>query len=172
VVRQREGEVEPPLHPSGVAADLPVGGGPKAHSLEQLVRSSVPGVAPHAVERQLQLQMLAARQQGVEGRLLERRADRPPHGRPVPHDVVAADPRAPTGRGEQRREHVDGRGLSRAVRAEEAVDLTGGDVEVDARDGPDPALELPDEPPDLDRAVHALSLPMYESCKAPDLWVA
>ena len=43
------------------------------------------------VERELELEVLAARQERVERRLLERGADRPPHRRPLRHDVVPAD---------------------------------------------------------------------------------
>ena len=46
---------------------------------------------------------------------------------------------------QQRREHVHGRRLARAVGAEEAVDLARADLEVDAVDGLDAALELAHE---------------------------
>ena len=57
---------------------------------------------------------------------------------------------------------MHGRRLAGAVRAEEAVDLAGGDVQVDAVDGARALLELPDQPPGLDCAlvaVHAATLP-------------
>ena len=57
--------------------------------------------------------------------------DRPPHGRLLPHDVVAADARRARGRGQQRRQHPDERRLAGAVGPEEAVRLALGDGEGD-----------------------------------------
>jgi hypothetical protein len=56
----------------------------------------------------------------------------------------ATDALAAGGR-QQRREHEDGGRTCRAVGPEEAVDLAGRDLEVDAVDGVDVALEGADE---------------------------
>ena len=66
-------------------------------------------------------------------------------------DIEPGHGRAARGGREQRREHQDGRRLSRAVGTEEAVDLARRDVQVDAVNRPDPALELADEALGLDR---------------------
>ena len=58
--------------------------------------------------------------------------------------------RPPVGR-HQRGQHVDGRRLPGAVRAEKAVDLPVGDLEIDPVDGSN-GLELADEPLGDDRA--------------------
>ena len=84
--------------------------------------------------------MVAPGEQRVERRLLERGADRRAHLRPLLDDVVAGDARRAGGRRQQRRQHVHGRGLAGAVRAEEPVDLAGGDGQVDPVDGVDPSL--------------------------------
>jgi hypothetical protein len=99
--------------------------------------------------------VLAARQEVVERRLLERRADVAAHVGAVGGDVEAGDGGAPGGGRQQRREHVHGGRLARAVGPEEAVDLAGGDLEVDAVDGVDVALEGPHEALDHDPAMVA-----------------
>ena len=93
--------------------------------------------------------MFAPGEVGVERRFLQRGPDDLPHGRPFVDDVVAGDGRRACGRRQQRREHVDGRRLAGAVRAEEAVDLARLDQEVDAVDGED-VLEPAHEAFDLD----------------------
>ena len=60
-------------------------------------------------------------------------------------DVVAGNERRPARGREQGCQHVDGRRLAGAVRAEEAVDLAGVHDEVDAVDGAEAAGELPHE---------------------------
>ena len=52
-------------------------------------------------------------------------------------DVEAEDPRRPLGRQEQRRQDLDQRRLAGAVRAEQAEELAGLDLEVDAVEGDD-----------------------------------
>jgi len=89
--------------------------------------------------------VLAPGQVRVEGDVLQRRADRGAHVGALADDVVAADRRMPRRRRQQCGEHQHGGGLAGAVRPEEAVDLAGGDPEVDAVDGAGAVLELADE---------------------------
>jgi hypothetical protein len=119
------------------------------------------------VQGRLQAEVLATGEQRVEGGLLERRPDRPPDLRAVVDDVEAADPRRPRRRRQQRGQHVDGRGLPGAVRAEEAVDLTPADRQVDSGDGGH-VLEATDEPFDLDSrsARHPPRLPAASEAPA------
>jgi hypothetical protein len=158
-VGESEREVEPPLHPTGVGADLAVGRGGEPDALEQLLGAAPALVARDPVQGHLEAQVLAPGQERVERRLLERRPDRRAHLRPLLHDVEAGDARAPRRRREQRRQHVHGGRLAGAVRAEEAVDLAGRDRQVDPVDRADPALELANQPFRLDPVVHALNLP-------------
>ena len=124
-VQQREGEVEPALHPAGVAADLPVGRVREADPLDQLVAALGALGLRHAVERALQAHVLAGGQVRVERGLLEGGADRVANGGALLDDVEAGDAGAPRGGREEGGEHVDRGRLAGAVRAEEAVDLTG-----------------------------------------------
>ena len=124
-VHERERQVEPALHPARVAAHLAVGGLAQADAAEQLVGALRPLGARDPLQRGLQAQVLAAGQERVERGLLQRRADVHPHLRALLDDVEAGDARAARGRRQQRRQHVHGRRLAGAVRAEEAVDLAG-----------------------------------------------
>ena len=152
---ERHREVEPPLHAAGVAAHLAVGRLREPDPLKQLVRAGLARLARQGLERRLQAQVLASRQQRVERRLLQRRADRGPHLRPLVDDVVAGDARRSRGGRQQGRQHVHGRGLAGPVRAEEPVDLTRSDGQVDPVDRPRPLLEHPNQTVRFDRVpVH------------------
>ena len=124
-MHEREGEVEPALHPARVAAHLAVGRLTQADAAEQLVGALRAIGARDALQRGLQAQVLAAGQQRVERRLLQRGADVHPHLRPLLDDVEAGDARAAGGRRQQRRQHVHGRRLAGAVGPEKSVDLAG-----------------------------------------------
>ena len=79
-VDEREREVEPALHPAGVAAYLAVGGLRRARRASSSSSAPAPPlVTGAALERRLKPQVLAAGQQRVERRLLERGADRRTH---------------------------------------------------------------------------------------------
>ena len=97
--------------------------------------------------------MLAACEERVEGRLLQRRADPHAHLRPLVDDVESAHTGGARGRREKRRQHVHGRRLAGAVGAEEAVDLARGHCEVDRVDRARALLELADELLGLDRGL-------------------
>jgi hypothetical protein len=97
--------------------------------------------------------VLTTREQRIESRLLEGGADARPYLGAFADDVIAGNARRSRGRREQRRQHVDGRGLPGAVRAEEAEDLAGGDGQVDRVDRARPLLELADQLLCLDRGL-------------------
>ena len=156
-VHESEREVEPPLHPARVRAHLAVGCRLEPHALEQLVRPLLALGAGDAVQRRLEAQVLAAREQRVERGFLEGSADGRAHLRALLDDVEAGDARAAVGRRQQRREHVHGRRLAGAVRSQEAVDLAFGDDEVDPVHGAD-VLEVADEPLRLDAVRHLPTL--------------
>ncbi len=150
-VQERERQVEAALHPARVRAHLAVRRFGQADALEQLVAAARALVAREAVQRRLQANVVAARQERVQRSLLERRADQLAHLRAVLDDVEPADDRAAAGGRHQRGQHVDGGRLPGPVRAEEAVDLPVGDLEIDPVDGSN-GLELADEPLGDDRA--------------------
>ncbi len=67
--------------------------------------------------------------------VLKDHVDRLPHAGRVDGDVVPGQPGPAAGRPEQGREHVGGRALAGAVRAEEAEGFARMDLEVDGLDG-------------------------------------
>jgi DNA-binding MarR family transcriptional regulator len=144
-VQQGQRQVEAALHAARVAADLPVRRVGEADAGDQLVAALGALGLGHPVEGALQAHVLTCGQVRVQGRLLERGADRVAHRGAFLDDVVAGDPGRTCCGGEESGEHVNGRRLAGAVRSEEAVDLAGPDLEVDAVDGADAALELADE---------------------------
>ena len=115
----------------------------------------------HAVQGGLQAQVLAAGEERIEGRLLQRGTDGGANLGSLADDVEAGDARRPCAEREERRQHVDRRRLAGAVRAEKPVDLAGCDREVDPVDGSNPSLELPRKALRLDSVLvaHAARLP-------------
>ena len=137
--------------PPGVAAHLAVGGLREADAGQQLAGAALALRAADAVQRGLEPHVLGAGEEGVERRLLEGGADRGAHRGALAHYVMPAHPRRARGGRQQRGEHVDRRGLARAVGSEEAVDLAGLHPQVDPVDRARPLLELPDEVRCFDR---------------------
>ena len=152
-MHEREREVQAALHAAGVAADLAVGRVGEADALEQLGAADDALALGQAVERGLEAQVLAAREERVERGLLEGGADRLAHVGALADDVVAGHARGARGGRQQRGEHQHGGGLAGAVGAQEAVDLAGLDAEVDPVHGADAALELADEAVHLDAVL-------------------
>src|SRR5439155_15747874 len=163
-VHEREGEVETTLHPPGVTLDLAIRGFGQADARQQLVTASLPLLAGDPVHGRLQPEMLAAGQEWIESRLLQRRADCLADLRPFLDDVVACDSRSSGSRRQQRGEHVHGRRLAGAVRTEEAVDLARLDAQIDAVDRARALPELTDEAVRFDavvaRGIHPRTLPV------------
>jgi hypothetical protein len=155
-VHERQRQVQPPLHPAGVAADLAVRRVAQAHALDQLVAAPAPLALRHALQRGLQLHVLAPGQQRVQGRLLQRGADRRAHGGSRAHDVVARHASGARGGREQRGQHQHGGRLAGAVGPQEAVDLTRLHAQVDPVDGARSLLELAHEALDLDAVLGCL----------------
>jgi hypothetical protein len=149
-VQEREREIEAALHPARVADDLAIGRLAQADALDQLVAATPALALRDPVQGSLEAHVLARGQLRVERRLLEGGADRVADPGAVGDDVVARDPCASGAGGEESGEDVDGRRLAGAVRAEEAVDRAGRDLEVDSGDGADAALEFADEAARLD----------------------
>ena len=152
-VHERERQVQPALHAARVAADLAVGRVGEADALDQRVAARAALGLGHALQRGLELHVLAPGQQRVQRGLLQRGADRRADGRALAHDVVPRDPRRARGGRQQGGEDQDRGRLAGAVGAQEAVDLARLDAQVDAVDGARPVLELADEALHLDAVV-------------------
>jgi hypothetical protein len=127
-----------------------VGGLGQADPLQERVSPALELLRGKAMEAALELHVLAPREQHVERRFLQRDADRVADGRSLANDVVAGDARGARRGGKEGGQHVDGGGLPGAVRAEEAVNLARGDLEVDAVHGARAVLELAHQTPRLD----------------------
>ena len=136
-MHERQRQVEPALHPAGVAANLAVGCVGQPDALQQLGRARGAFGLRQPVQAALELEVLAPCQEVVERRLLQRRADPAAHVRALRGHVEAGDRRAARRRREQRREDMDRRRLACAVGPEEAVDLTGLDLKLDSVDSAD-----------------------------------
>ena len=100
---------------------------------------------PHAVETGEEDQVLRHGEVRVEVGVVPQVAE-PPTGRPGWGPV---DEHLPRGRPQEARHHLEQRRLARAVVAEDDERLAGGDVEVDAREGPG-GSEAPRELADRD----------------------
>ena len=143
LVDERRREVQAALHPAGVALDAAVGGVLELDEREQLLARARRACARRA--RTAGPAGRAARARSGAGRgpascsatpiLLARAVG-------VAGDVDAGDARAAGGDRQQRGEHPHGRRLAGAVGPEEAEDLAGVDVEVDAAH----RLDVPSRP--------------------------
>ena len=83
----------------------------------------------------MDLEVAPTRQRPVDDRLLEHDRARPARRERLGDDVPAGEPGGAGGRGDGPGEHADGGGLAGAVGPQEAEDLAGEDVEVDATHG-------------------------------------
>ena len=153
-VDEREREVEPALHAAGVAAHAAVGGLHEPDALEQLRPSAraprrpvMPCRAVWSFRCSRPVRNGSSAASWSAAPIVARTA--------APSSTTSwpGHPRAPRRRREQRGEHVDGGGLARAVRPEEAVHLAGLHAQVDPVDRARALLELPDEALGLDRGV-------------------
>ena len=78
-----------------------------------------------------ELEVLLAGEEVVDRRELAGHADLGAHALRIGPQVVSADLDLPGVGSEHRGEHVDGRRLAGAIRAEQREDRSGGDLEVD-----------------------------------------
>ena len=154
LVDQRHGQVESTLHAARVGLDAIVDGAADVDQTDDVVHPPRDVRRRQPVEPTLQIEQFAPGLFPVERRILESDTDAEPDGAGVALDVVAGHDRGARCRRQQRAEHLDARGLSGAVRAEEAVDLTRRDLEVDAGDR-FVVFECPTESGCCDRCVHA-----------------
>ena len=148
-VDERLSDPEPLPHAARVAADARVDA-LQAGEVEQGVDALAQHAAGQAEEPPGQLEELARRHPGVEAGHVGQEADQGAHLVRGRHDVAAEHPRRPRGRSRQAGEDAQRGRLAGAVGAQEAVDRTLWDGEVDAVEGARRAVDL-GEAPDLDR---------------------
>jgi len=110
-------------------------------------RAVADGGVGHSVQAPEVAEELAAREARVEARRTGEEAEAAPRRVRVARDVDARELDAALRGDEDRGEHPQRRGLARAVRAEEAVDLAGRDAErqiVDGQRGAEALREVED----------------------------
>jgi TetR/AcrR family tetracycline transcriptional repressor len=119
------------------------------------MRRSASGPA-EAVQIRVEAEVLLGGQLQVQRLLLKDQADAAPDLVTLADDVEAGNPGRAGGGIADRAQHLDGRGLAGAVRAEEAVGLAGLDPELDAAHRLDGAVARAvglGQPGDLDRGL-------------------
>jgi len=159
-VGQAPGDLQAPLHAARVLVDQHAGLVGELDQGQDLVDAAPALGLAEAVHHGVELEVLAAGQAAVEGRLLEDDADALAHGVAVAGDVEAGHDGGARGRPEEGREHVDRRRLAGPVRAEKPEQLALGDGERDAVDGGE-AVER------LDQAFHAYGVQFGVPSKEP-----
>ena len=130
-VEDGPGHHEPLGHAAGQRVDRRLGPPAELELLEQLVRGLPGGFGAHAEQPPVEVQVLPDGELAVQGVLL---GDDPAEllgQRGVSRDVDVGDERPAGGRDHAGGEDAGRGGLACAVRAEEAEDLTGLDVEVE-----------------------------------------
>jgi hypothetical protein len=171
-VHERGGEIEPALHPAGVALHAAVGGVDELDQLDQLDGAGGRVAARQAEQLSLQDERLAPGLARVEPRLLQRDAHPAARRVGLAGDVHTGHVRGPRGDREQRREHLDHGGLARAVWPEEPEDLAVLDPQVDAAhrlDHPRPAAVVLDQRLGLHRRGRARSRVVHVPAPRSDL---
>ena len=123
--------------PPGVRRDGAVGRRVELEHLEDLGGSRLRLPCRHAVEPRLEDELAATRLGRIGGTALGHVADAAADLGGVARQVDARDPGVARRRADERREHAQRRRLAGAVGAEEAEDLAGADLEVDAAHGLD-----------------------------------
>ena len=142
LVDQRHGEVQAPLHAARITTHAAIRGFLEPHPLEQRLGALTALGRGNALERRLQVQVLATGEDRVQRSLLEGRTDGRADLRAFVDDVEAADARRPARGREQRRQHQHRGRLAGSVRSQESVDLAGLHGQVDPVHGPWSFAEL------------------------------
>src|SRR5262249_23169558 len=140
--QQRAGDAEALAHAVRVAADAVLGTVAQFDDLENLVDARPRAVAVVVGE---QLEVLAARQIGIEARALDEPGDALERLRPVDERIAPEQARVAGGRTDQAEQHPERGRLAGAVRPQIAEDIAALDGEIDAVDRDDLAVAL-DEP--------------------------
>ena len=142
-MQERRAHDEPLLHAVREALDQLVLPAAELEQVEHLAHALVQAVAVHAVEAGVKAQKFSRGQLFVDVGPVGNEAERRLRGFRMRREIVAVDDDAPGRRLQQAGNHPDRRGLSRAVRSEKAVNLSGIHVEIDAVDGRERAVLFP-----------------------------
>src|SRR6185312_4503758 len=143
------GEAETLAHAVRIGADAAVADRLETHLGERVLDAGVGVLARDAHEPRRIAQVLARRQVLVEADRIRHVADAALDLERLSHRVEARDPHPSLAGLGQAQQHQDRRRLAGAVRPEQAEDLAGPDLEVDAVDGRRALVAL-DQPGRLD----------------------
>ncbi len=124
-----EGDIEPAAHPAGVGLHDAVSSIRDADELEQLIRPRLQRAAAHPLHAALEHQVLTARAELVDARVLRHVPDQPANRVLLAAHVVPEDRRCAFVGVRERDEYAYRRRLAGAVRAEETEDLALADLE-------------------------------------------
>jgi hypothetical protein len=153
VVHEAEGDVEAAALAAGERLDEAVAEIAQIERLAEALRTRAAVGARDAVELGLRHELLVDLRGGVRPAVLGDVAELAAHADRIAPQIAARDGRLAGRRPEQRREHPLRRRLAGAVRAEQADELAGLHVEIDAAHGLDHRilrLERAGEPASLD----------------------
>ena len=134
-VQQPARDFEPPSHTARKFLHLAITPIKQFDKLQQFVDAHSSFLFRHAVEHAVEFHVLPGRQFVVDGRILEHDPERPSDRVGLLGRVMLGDADRAAGRLQQRRQHLDGRRLSCAVRPEKREDLALPDLETDVVDG-------------------------------------
>ena len=131
IADERHRQVETALLAAGVGRDHPAGDVDEIEAIEEVGDAAPALVARQMVEIRHELEVLLAGQEVVDRRELAGDADLGAHALRIGPQVMPPDLDLAGVGSEHRGEHVDGRRLAGAVRAEQGEDRSRGDLEVD-----------------------------------------
>ena len=154
-VNERHCEVEAAAHAAGIGIQQALGRSDEVDALEQLLCAELRFRPPEPMESALQLKQLAPSHQRVKCGLLQSDSNRATHLRGLFDDVVPGNARVAARGAKQSRKNPYRRRFARAIRPKEAIDLPGGDCQVNAVDGAKPARIDPFQAFNEDRRVSA-----------------
>src|SRR5204863_9346111 len=133
-VQKSARDLQTPLHAAGVVLHWIVLAIPELEQLQQLLGALVARRSRDAVEHAVQVHVLVRRQLLIQAWILKDDPEQAPDVRGVRGGIQPVDLNRPARRYEQRRQHLDRRGLPGAVRTEEGEDFAGLHIERDVVD--------------------------------------
>ena len=136
---ERAGDLEPPALAAAVRADGTIDELREAEYGGELVDARLRLAPVDFPEARVDVEVAPTGQRAVDDGLLEDDAAQAPSRERMLRDVEAGEPGRAARRRDCRRQHPDRRRFAGAVRAQQAEDLAGRDVEVDAFDRLDAA---------------------------------
>ncbi len=134
-VKQTACNLEPAFHPARKLLHRSVAPIPQLEQLEQQLDPFTPNLARHVIQHAVQVHVLVGGQLVVEARILEHDPEPPARVERTRHRIEAIKAHRSAGGMQQRRQHLDRRGLAGAVRSQKGEHFARVDVERHAVNG-------------------------------------